>query len=69
MINDDDTTKYRLAAHGNQSPYSSDYWWTLKINRLPDDRAYVVRDIKAFLNTVKNGDITRLGKIILNLCH
>ena len=62
VINDDDTTKYRLAAHGNQSPYSSDYWWTLKINRLPDDRAYVVRDIKAFLNAVKNEGYYQIGK-------
>lgn len=62
VINDDDTTKYRLAAYGNQSPYSSDYWWTLKINRLPDDRAYVVRDIKAFLAIIKSEGYYQIGK-------
>ncbi len=62
VINDDDTTKYRLAAHGSQSPYSSDYWWTLKINRLPDERSYVVRDIKAFLTVVKNEGYYQIGK-------
>ena len=34
----------------------------MKINRLPDDRAYVVRDIKAFLNAVKNEGYYQIGK-------
>lgn len=61
-MNDDDTTKYRLSAQGSQSPYSSDYWWTLKINRLPDERSYIIRDIKAFLTTVKNESHYQIGK-------
>ena len=61
-INEDVTTKYRLAASASQSPFSSDFWWTLKINRLPDDRAYIVRDIKAFLQLVGKEDYYQIGK-------
>ena len=45
-MNEDDSVKYRLSALGSRSPFSSDYWWSLKINRLPDERSYVIRDIK-----------------------
>lgn len=61
-MNSDDTTKYRLSAYGNQSPYSSNYWWTLKINRLPSDRTYVIRDIKSFLALVKKEGHYQIGK-------
>ena len=61
-INEDITTKYRLAASASQSPFSSDFWWTLKINRLPDDRAYIVRDIKAFLQLVGKEEYYQIGK-------
>lgn len=66
-MNSDDTTKYRLSAYGNQSPYSSNYWWTLKINRLPSDRTYVIRDIKSFLALVKKKATTKSARIILSL--
>lgn len=62
QVNEDDRTKYRLSALGNQSPYSSDFWWSLKINRLPDERSYVVRDIKAFLSVVKKEGYYQIGK-------
>lgn len=62
VLNEDDTTKYRLSAQGSQSPYSSDIWWTLKINRLPDERSYIVRDIKAFLATVRKEAYYQIGK-------
>ena len=52
-MNEDDSVKYRLSALGSRSPFSSDYWWSLKINRLPDDRSYVIRDIKGFCSLLK----------------
>lgn len=61
-MNDDDTIKYRLSALGSRSPFSSDYWWSLKINRLPDDRSYVIRDIKGFLQLVKKEGFYQIGK-------
>lgn len=61
-MNEDETTLYRLSAYGSQSPYSSDFWWSLKINRLPDERSYVVRDIKGFLNVVKSESFYQIGK-------
>ena len=48
-MNEDDDVKYRLSAQGSQSPFSSDFWWTMKINSIPDERYYVIRDIKAIL--------------------
>ncbi|OCX07172.1 DEAD/DEAH box helicase [Streptococcus dysgalactiae] len=61
-MNDDDTIKYRLSTLGSRSPFSSDYWWSLKINRLPDDRSYVIRDIKGFLQLVKKEGFYQIGK-------
>lgn len=61
-VNEDDTTKYRLSALGSQNPYASDYLWTLKMNRLPDERTYIVRDIGAFLTVVKNEGYYQIGK-------
>lgn len=58
----DDSQQYRLSAFGQISPYSAEIWWTLKINRLPDQRAYIIRDIKAFLTTVRKGAHYQLGK-------
>ena len=62
VVNEDDTTKYRLSVVGGRNPYSSDYLWTLKINRLPDDRSYIVRDISAFLSTVRKETCYQIGK-------
>ncbi|MFS5140628.1 DEAD/DEAH box helicase [Streptococcus agalactiae] len=62
IINEDDTIKYQLSAQGEQNPYANDIWWTLKIRRLPDDRSYVIRDIKAFLNTVRKEAYYQIGK-------
>lgn len=68
-MNEDDSVKYRLSALGSRSPFSSDYWWSLKINRLPDDRSYVIRDIKGFLQLIKKEGFYQIGKIILNNFH
>lgn len=61
-MNENDTTTYRLSAVGAPSPFSTDYWWSLKINRLPDERSYVIRDIKAFINVVKKEGFYQIGK-------
>ncbi|MEX2784233.1 SNF2 helicase associated domain-containing protein [Streptococcus sp. H49] len=61
-VNEDRATQYRLAVSAAQNPYSSDFWWTLKINRLPDARAYVIRDIRAFLQIIKKEDYYQIGK-------
>lgn len=61
-INEDDTLSYQITASGSKSPFSSDFWWTLKIKRLPDDRSYVIRDIKAFINIVKKEGFYQIGK-------
>ncbi|TYL04131.1 RNA helicase, partial [Streptococcus dysgalactiae] len=60
-MNEDDSVKYRLSALGSRSPFSSDYWWSLKINRLPDDRSYVIRDIKGFLQLIKKEGFYQIG--------
>ncbi|MBM7635602.1 DEAD/DEAH box helicase [Streptococcus saliviloxodontae] len=59
---EDDTLKYQLSASCQQSPYSSDLWWTLKIRRLPDERSYIVRDIRGFLAIVKKEGFYQIGK-------
>ncbi|KHD45789.1 SNF2 helicase associated domain-containing protein [Streptococcus hongkongensis] len=61
-MNEDDTTVYRLSATGSRSPYSSEFWWSLKINRLPDDRTYVIRDIRGFINLIKKEGFYQIGK-------
>ncbi|WP_159550404.1 DEAD/DEAH box helicase [Streptococcus halichoeri] len=61
-VNEDDTLHYRLSATGVRSPFSADFWWNLKINRLPDERSYVIRDIKAFLAAVQKEAYYQIGK-------
>lgn len=61
-VNEDDSLKYRLSVSGEQDLYSSAIWWTLHINRLPDDRSYIVRDIKNFLQVLKREDAYQIGK-------
>ncbi|MBM7643691.1 DEAD/DEAH box helicase [Streptococcus loxodontisalivarius] len=59
---EDDSLKYQLSASCQQSPYSMDLWWTLRIRRLPDERSYIVRDIKGFLSVVKKEGFYQIGK-------
>lgn len=61
-INEDDKLRYRLSAMGHMSPYGSEFWWTLKINRLPDQRSYVIKDIPAFLKFLKQESPYQIGK-------
>ncbi|MGT2833243.1 DEAD/DEAH box helicase [Streptococcus halotolerans] len=62
QMNDNTETAFSLGAEGQQSPYSNDIWWTLRIRRLPDQRSYVIRDIKSFLNIVKKESFYQIGK-------
>ncbi|MGT2908203.1 DEAD/DEAH box helicase [Streptococcus dentiloxodontae] len=61
-LNEDDTIKYSLSVKGEQEPYSSGLWWTLRIRRWPDERSYVVRDIPAFLRLVSREGFYQIGK-------
>ncbi|MGT2685785.1 SNF2 helicase associated domain-containing protein [Streptococcus porcinus] len=61
-MNEDDSLRFRLSASASPSPFSSDYWWSLKINRLPDDRSYVIRDIKGFLGLIQREGFYQIGK-------
>ncbi|HFU4377581.1 TPA: SNF2-related protein [Streptococcus suis] len=54
--------KYRLSVEGNLLPYDRQIDWTLKISRLPDTRAYIVRDIGAFLRLLKINGHYQIGK-------
>ncbi|WP_249629650.1 DEAD/DEAH box helicase [Streptococcus uberis] len=61
-MNEDDTISYKLSAVGSRSPFSSDFWWSLKIKRLPDQRTYVIRDIRGFLSIVEKEGYYQIGK-------
>lgn len=54
--------KYRLSVEGSLLPYDRQIDWTLKISRLPDTRAYIVRDIGAFLRLLKINGHYQIGK-------
>ncbi len=54
--------KYQLSVEGSLLLYDRQIDWTLKISRLPDQRAYIVRDIGAFLRLVKDGGQYQIGK-------
>ncbi|HFI0467012.1 TPA: SNF2-related protein [Streptococcus suis] len=54
--------KYCLSVEGNLLPYDRQIDWTLKISRLPDTRAYIVRDIGAFLRLLKTNGHYQIGK-------
>ncbi|MFC3931999.1 DEAD/DEAH box helicase [Streptococcus dentapri] len=61
-VNEDDSLKYRLSASGEQDLYLSEILWTLHINRLPDSRSYIIRDIKTFLQVLKRESVYQIGK-------
>ncbi|MFU2164524.1 DEAD/DEAH box helicase [Streptococcus pluranimalium] len=53
---------FSLSAEGQESLYSNDIWWTLRIRRLPHQKAYVIRDIKHFLRVLRKGAFYQIGK-------
>lgn len=54
--------RFSLSAQGHEDDYSGQFFWTLKISRLPDERAYIVKDIRAFLDTVRKSSSYQIGK-------
>lgn len=54
--------RYCLSAQGQLFPFDQQIDWTLKITRLPDQRAYIIRDIAAFLRVVKREGDYQIGK-------
>ncbi len=61
-VNEDDSLRYRLSVSGEQDLYSSAIWWTIHINRLPDERSYIIRDIRNFLQVLKREEAYQIGK-------
>lgn len=62
VMNEDDRVKYRLSAEGEEAFYTKEIHWTLRLNRLPDERAYVIRDIASFLQSVAKETSYQIGK-------
>lgn len=62
QMNESSDDVFSLSAEGQQSLYSNEIWWTLRIRRLPDQRSYVIRDIKSFLNLIKKESFYQIGK-------
>lgn len=56
------TLHYRLAVEGQLQLFDHNIDWTLKIQRGIDPRTYIIRDIGAFLQTVKKGGYYQIGK-------
>ncbi len=54
--------KYQLSVEGQLLLFDQNIDWTLKISRLPDQRSYIIRDIGAFLKTVKRRSSYQIGK-------
>ena len=61
--------RYRLSALGQEDDFTRQFIWTLRISRLPDERTYVIRDIRAFLETVKKGKHYQIGKNYYEALH
>ena len=59
---EDVAVRYELSAVGQEDDYTGQFLWTLRISRLPDERSYVIRDIRAFLQIVEKGDYYQIGK-------
>ena len=59
---EDVAVRYELSAVGQENDYTGQFLWTLRISRLPDERSYVIRDIRAFLKIVEKGDYYQIGK-------
>lgn len=53
---------YRLAVEGQMMLFDHNIDWTLKIQRGIDSRHYIIRDIGAFLQTVREGGYYQIGK-------
>ncbi|KXT73541.1 SWF/SNF family helicase [Streptococcus sp. DD10] len=54
--------RFQLYVSGEEDALAGKIFWTLRLRRLPDEKSYIVRDIKAFLNTVKKGNHYSIGR-------
>ena len=54
--------RFGLSATGHVDDYSSQFLWTLRIYRRPDERTYVVRDVVAFLQAIRKQSHFAIGK-------
>lgn len=54
--------RYCLSVRGEPSPYTHQLIWTMKIQRLPDERSYIIRDIPSFLELIDRGGFYQIGK-------
>ena len=59
---DQENAKYQLSAVGQEDAYTGEFLWTLRLSRLPDEKSYVVRDIRAFLQTIQKEAPYQIGK-------
>lgn len=59
---DQENPKYQLSAVGQEDAYTGEFLWTLRLSRLPDEKSYVVRDIRAFLQTIQKEAPYQIGK-------
>lgn len=56
------TLVYSISAEGQLLPFHHQIDWTLKLRRSPDTRTYIIRDIGAFLQTLKKNGYYSIGK-------
>ena len=61
--------KYQLSAVGQEDAYTGEFLWTLRLSRLPDEKSYVVRDIRAFLLTIQKEAGYQIGKSYYEPLH
>lgn len=61
-MNESQQEHFSLSAEGEQSSYANEIWWTLRIRRLPDQRSYIIRDIRSFLKLVSQESYYQIGK-------
>lgn len=54
--------RFGLSATGHVDDYSGQFLWTLRIYRRPDERTYVVRDVVAFLQSIRKQSHFAIGK-------
>ncbi len=59
---EDSVEKYRLSVEGDYSLSDYNLLWTLRLQRLPDSKTYIVRDIKGFLKVVRQQGYYQIGK-------
>lgn len=54
--------RFCLSVEGEYNPVDRNLIWTLRIRRLPDERSYIIRDIRSFLKIVRQQGHYQIGK-------